>query len=118
VTHTSPARAALREKNLPPVMHPLVRTHPDNGTKAIYFSQNRVENIIGMDPHESQTLLEKLLGHAVRPEFVYSHTWRLGDMLIWDNRAAMHKANYDYDPTDPNQKRPMYRILVKGERPL
>ncbi len=118
VNHTSSARAALREKNLPPVMQPLVRTHPDNGAKAIYFSKNRVENIVGMTPQDSQVLLQELLDIAVRPEFIYSHTWRLGDMLIWDNRASMHKANYDYDPTDPSQMRLMYRILVKGERPV
>ncbi len=63
-------------------------------------------------------LLQELLDTAVRPAFVYSHTWRLGDMLIWDNRASMHKANYDYDPTDPSQRRYMYRILVLGERPV
>ncbi len=119
VTHASTARLALqKELNPEPVLQPLVRTHPDTGAKAIYFSQNRVENIVGMTPQDSQVLLQELLDTAVRPAFVYSHTWRLGDMLIWDNRASMHKANYDYDPTDPSQRRYMYRILVLGERPV
>ena len=58
-----------------------------------------------------------LAASALRPEFIYNHNWVLGDMLIWDNRSALHKANYDYDPLDTTQERKMYRMLIKGERP-
>lgn len=100
-----------------PVIQPLVRTNPDTGKKAIYFHPGRVENIIGMGPEETHELLDELMEAAIKPEFVYNHDWRLGDMLIWDNRSALHKANYDYDPMDTSQQRLMFRMLIKGERP-
>lgn len=103
-----------REGNRKPVIQPLVRTNPDTGTKAIYFHPNKVENIVGMTPEDTQDLLEELIGYTVRPQFTYVHKWRRGDMLIWDNRAALHKAEFDYDPA---QRRLLYRCLVKGERP-
>jgi taurine dioxygenase len=103
--------------NPEPVLQPLVRTNPDTGRKAIYFHPGRVENIVGMGPEESHKLLDELVQYALRPEFIYNHDWVLGDMLIWDNRSALHKANYDYDPLDTTQERKMYRMLIKGERP-
>ena len=106
------AQAALKPE---PVLQPLVRTHPENGKKALYFHPVKAENIVGMSAVESQALLSDLLGRSVRPEFIYSHKWRKGDMLIWDNRAAMHRASFDYDP---NESRLLYRVLVRGERPV
>ncbi len=97
-----------------PVIQPLARTNPDTGTKAIYFHPNKVENIIGLTPEDTQDLLDELTGYTVRPEFTYVHQWRRGDMLIWDNRSALHRADFDYDPA---QRRLLYRCLVKGERP-
>ena len=105
------AQAALKPE---PVLQPLVRTHPENGTRALYFHPVKAENIVGMEPQESQALLADLLERSVRPEFVYSHKWRKGDMLIWDNRAAMHRASFDYDP---DEYRLLYRVLVRGELP-
>ena len=101
-----------------PVLQPLVRTNPDNGRKALYFHTNKTENIIGLTPKETQVLFDELLERALKPEFIYSHTWRPGDMLLWDNRSALHKANYDYDPMDVTQHRLLYRMMVKGERPV
>lgn len=101
----------------PEIFHPLVRTHEVDGHKALFFHPTKTEYVVGMGPEESQTFLDGLLEKALRPEFVYSHQYRLGDMLIWDNRAAMHKANYDYDPEDESQHRLLYRVLIKGERP-
>jgi len=106
------AQAALKPE---PVLQPLVRTHPENGKKALYFHPVKAENIVGMSAVESQALLADLLERSVRPEFIYSHKWRKGDMLIWDNRAAMHRASFDYDP---NESRLLYRVLVRGERPV
>jgi taurine dioxygenase len=94
-----------------------VRTNPDTGRKAIFFHPRRVRNIVGMTPEDSEKLLDELLERALQPEYIYNHDWTLGDMLIWDNRSALHKANYDYDPTDMTQHRCMYRMLVNGERP-
>ena len=105
---------AQAERKPEPVLQPLVRTHPENGTKALYFHPVKAENIVGMDAEESQALLNDLLERSVRPEFIYSHRWRKGDMLIWDNRAAMHRASFDYDPSE---YRLLYRVLVRGEVP-
>ncbi len=106
---------AQKAGNVVPVVHPLVRTNPENGQKSIYFNPNKTENIVGMSPEESQELLDDLLQRAMKPEYLYTHQWRKGDLLIWDNRAAMHKANYDYDM---NQHRLLYRVCIKGERPV
>ena len=98
-----------------PVLQPLVRTHLDNGEKALYFHPVKTENIVGMTAPESQALLNELLEHAIKDEFIYRHPWRKGDMLIWDNRAAMHRAYFDYDPA---AYRLLYRVLVRGELPM
>jgi taurine dioxygenase len=106
---------AQAERKPEPVLQPLVRTNPDNGTKALYFHPVKTENIVGMDPQTSQALLDDLLERSVRDEFTYRHKWRKGDMLLWDNRAAMHRAHFDYDP---NEYRLLYRVLVRGEVPF
>ena len=105
---------AQAELQPPPVLQPLVRTHPVNGSKALYFHSKKTENIVGMSPQESQDFLDELLALAARPEFAYTHPWRPGDMFIWDNRACLHMANYDYDQS---QHRLLYRALVRGELP-
>ena len=105
---------AQAELKPPPVLQPLVRTHPDNGTKALYFHSKKTENIVGMTPEASQAFLDELLALAARPEYAYTHPWKLGDMFIWDNRACLHMANYDYDQS---QHRLLYRALVRGELP-
>ena len=67
-----------------------------------------------MGPEESQVLLRDLLERSIRPDFVYRHKWRKGDMLLWDNRSALHRAYFDYDP---EEFRLLYRVLVRGEVP-
>jgi taurine dioxygenase len=104
-----------QESKVPPTIQPLVRTHPERGTKAIWFHKSKTENILGMQPEETQAFLDELLEIAIRPEFVYVHEYKLGDMLIIDNRSAMHKAGFDYDHS---QHRMLYRILVRGDRPF
>ncbi len=108
------AAEAQKKLNPTPVIQPLVRTHPENGSKALYFHRNKVENILGMDPEESQNLLGELLDMVLRPEFIYTHQWSMGDMLIWDNRSALHRAGNDFDP---NQHRMFYRAILRGDRP-
>lgn len=96
------------------VIHPLIRTHPENGSKAIYMHQGKVENFVGMTPEDSQALIRDLLETAIKPDFIYRHEWRLGDLLIWDDRASMHMAYANYDL---NETRTLYRLLIKGDRP-
>lgn len=105
---------AQAQKTDGPTIQPLVRTHPERGTKAIWFHKSKTETILGMEPQETQDFLAELLELAIRPELTYVHEWRLGDMLLIDNRSAMHKAGFDYDPS---QHRMLYRALVRGDRP-
>ena len=92
-----------------------MRTHPETGTKAIWFHKSKTERVIGMEPQETQDFLEELLQVAIKPEFAYAHQYKLGDMLIIDNRSAMHKAGQKFDMT---KHRRLYRILVRGDRPF
>src|SRR6185312_1391624 len=109
--------AALRvqeAQQVPDVVHPLVRTHPETGRKALYMNPNRMEAVVGLDRAESDALLDELIRHATQPRFQYRHRWRKGDILIWDNRCTMHKANADYPE---GAKRLMHRIIVAGSVP-
>jgi taurine dioxygenase len=97
------------------VTHPVVRTHPESGRKAIYVNPIRVEGIVGMAEADALRLLDELLAHAVQPQHQYRHQWRPGDVVIWDNRALLHKANGDYDMS---QVRYLYRLMLKGDLPV
>jgi taurine dioxygenase len=102
-------------RNLPPPgVHPLVRTHPDNGRKALFLNPVRMESIIGMDDDDALKLIDELMRHATQKKFEYRHQWRDGDWVIWDNRSVMHQANPDYDM---NERRYLYRLMLKGEVP-
>jgi len=102
------------EKYSPPIVHPMVRTHPVHGSKAVYFHITKTLNIKGMSPEESRAYLSGLLERMIRPEIVYQHRWRRGDVLVIDNRATMHRAHGDYDR---NESRVLWRIIVEGDRP-
>jgi taurine dioxygenase len=124
VIHTyAPSRqrnpvATMRPEDMakmPPIEHPMVRTHPETGRKALYLNPNRMEQVAGMDRAESDRLLDDLIEHAIQPEFQYRHKWRQGDIVIWDNRCLMHKANPDYPA---GEQRTMHRIVVEGTRPV
>jgi taurine dioxygenase len=109
------ARTAQEIAETPDVEHPLVRTHPDNGLKALYLNFNRLDRIVGMDRAESDALLDELAAHTRKPEFHYAHKWALGDAVIWDNRATMHRVDVDYPM---GEKRVMQRVLIEGDRPF
>jgi alpha-ketoglutarate-dependent taurine dioxygenase len=96
------------------VVHPLVRTHPESGRKALYINPIRIEEIVGIETSEALALLDELLAHSTQPRFEYRHKWRPGDTVIWDNRCLLHKANGDYPVS---QVRYLYRLMLKGERP-
>jgi len=97
------------------VLHPLVRTHPESGRKAIYLNPIRIEEIVGMETGEALALLDELLAHATDLRFEYRHEWRIGDVVIWDNRCLLHKANGDYPVA---QVRYLYRLMLRGEKPV
>jgi len=104
---------AVRAKQIPSV-HPVVRTHPETGRKALYISRNRMDHIVGMGRAEGHRLIDELTGHATQNQFVYRHKWRTGDLVIWDNRCLLHKANGDYPE---GARRFMRRIIVMGDVP-
>jgi taurine dioxygenase len=99
----------------PDVEHPLVRTHPDTGRKALYLNFNRLDRILGMERAESDALLDELAAEARKPRHHYAHEWKAGDCVIWDNRATMHRVDVDYPL---GERRIMQRVLIEGERPF
>jgi taurine dioxygenase len=102
-------------RNLPPPgIHPLVRTHPENGRKALFLNPVRMESIIGMEDADALELIAELMAHATQKKYEYRHKWRYGDWVLWDNRSVMHQANPDYDMS---QRRFLYRLMLKGEVP-
>lgn len=80
----------------PPVSHPLVRTHPVTGRKCLYVMRDDCTGIDGLADAEAEQLIAALADHIIRPEFVYRHQWRPGDLLIWDNCSVQHRAIQDY----------------------
>lgn len=97
------------------VLHPLIRTHPESGRKALYINPIRIEEIVGLETGEALDLLDELLAHSMQPRFEYRHKWQSGDTVIWDNRCLLHKANGDYPVS---QVRYLYRLMLRGERPV
>ena len=98
----------------PAVRHPVVRTHPETGRKALYFHITKARGIVGMDTEKVRPFLEGLLEQAVRPENSLRHKWRSGDVLMFDNRCTMHRADPEYDMSE---ERLLWRIILRGDRP-
>jgi len=106
-------RDQMQSKN-PPTIQPLVRTHPETGTKAVWFHKSKTERVIGMTPEETQDFLQDLTDRITQPQFCYAHQYQKGDLLIIDDRQSLHKAGFDFDNS---QQRRLYRMLVRGDRP-
>src|SRR6058998_3887453 len=96
------------------IEHPMVRTHPVHASRAVYFHISKATHISGMTPVASRAYMTDLLERLIRPEIVYHHVWRKGDVVIIDDRATMHRAHGDYDR---RQRRVLWRIIVEGDRP-
>lgn len=94
----------------PPVVHPVVRTHPETGRKSIYVNEGFTTRILEVSHDESAALLDFLYRHMTRPEFVYRHQWSVNDFVMWDNRVTMHCALGDYD-----EDRYMHRTTISGD---
>jgi taurine dioxygenase len=98
----------------PPVDHPLVRTHPDTGEQSLYMGTHAAY-ILGWPEAEGRALLAELLAHATQPKFVYTHKWRPGDLVIWDNRCLLHRAVANYAMA--SYRRVLHRTVVRGTVP-
>ena len=97
-----------------PLSHPVVRTHPVSGRKALFVSEGFTTRINGVSTAESEALLRLLFAHAIRPEFTVRWQWRAHDVAFWDNRVTQHYAADDYRP----QRRVMHRATILGDRPI
>ena len=116
-TKASATRGTLTEeqkRKLTDAIHPVVRTHPETGRKALYVNPGFTFKMEGMAEAEGQVLLEELFAHATQERFQYRHRWKPFDLVFWDNRCAMHHAT----TYDTRYIRHMQRTTVKGDRPV
>jgi taurine dioxygenase len=97
-----------------PAVHPVVRTHPETGRKALFVSEHFTTRIIGLPESESRALLDELFDHSTRPEHIYRHQYLPGDMVFWDNRSVMHLAA----GCPEDQRRMLYRTTIEGDVPF
>jgi taurine dioxygenase len=95
----------------PPLTHPLVRTIPETGQKALFMGEH-ASHVEGRGMAESRALIDRLTAHAVEERFVYRHKWRAGDMLMWDNRCLLHRANPNFDAA--RFPRVLHRTCLRG----
>lgn len=103
---TDPRRA-------PGAHHGLVRTHPETKRKCLFLGRRRNAYIVGLELDESEALLDELWKHATQARFAFRQQWKVGDLMIWDNRCTLHRR----DPFDPAARRVMHRTQIKGDRP-
>lgn len=118
-TLRAPARAVQRTAQevaeTPDVVHPLIRTHDETGQRAIYFNSNRTDRIVGLEREKTDALLDRIHAHMTQARYQYHHAWRVGDVLMWDNRSVTHSVNMDFPP---GQRRVHQRVLLKGSTPV
>jgi taurine dioxygenase len=98
----------------PPVTHPVVRTHPVSGRRALFVNEGFTTHIRELQAEESKALLAYLYAHAARPEFTLRWRWQVDDIAFWDNRVTQHYALADYLP----ERRTMHRATVNGDKPF
>jgi taurine dioxygenase len=100
-------------REAPGADHPIIRTHPVTGRRALFLGRRRNAYILGLELQDSERLLDALWAHAGRPELTWYQQWRVGDLVLWDNRCVMHRR----DEFDPNSRRLMHRSQIRGDRP-
>ena len=113
----SPFRPALTQAQIDevkPVTHPVVRTHPETGRKALFVSEHFTTRIVGIPEDESRALMAELFAHSVLPAHIYRHKWAPHDLVFWDNRALMHLAG----GTPEHLRRKLYRTTIEGDAPF
>ena len=97
-----------------PAVHPVVRTHPETGRKALFVSEHFTTRIVDLPKEEGDALLAELFAHSVKPEFIYRHSWRPHDLVFWDNRSLMHLAA----GTPDHLRRKLFRTTIEGDLPF
>jgi taurine dioxygenase len=110
-------RLPTRPEEVEGPTHPLVRGHPVTGKRALYLGRRRAwpsNYIVGLDNSQSEALLDRLWAHATQPRYAWTHRWRVGDVVLWDNRCCMHYRS----EVDSSQPRVMHRTTIKGEAPI
>lgn len=112
--NASTRRGTKLREGVPSCWHPIVRTHPATGKKALYVNRLMTIQIEGMSQPESDELLNVLFHHQERREFIYEHVWRTHDLLLWDNRCALH-ARTDFSA---DERRLLRRLTILGEKPV
>ena len=110
-----PKLTAAQLAETPDIAHPIVRTHPYTGRKALYVTAGECIGVAGMPDDEALDLIAELDAHCVKPEFCYRHQWQVGDLVMWDNASAMHLAICDYALPE---RRLMHRTTVIGTQPF
>jgi taurine dioxygenase len=108
-----PTRKGAANPDAPRYAHPVVRTHPATGRKALYVNRLMTQSIEGLPAPESDALLEYLFDHSEQSQFVYEHVWRPGDLVLWDNRCTLH-ARTDFDASE---RRLLRRVALTGDIP-
>ena len=101
-------------RQAPGADHPIIRTHPVTGRKALFLGRRRNAYIQGLALEDSEELLDALWAHATRPELTWYQQWQVGDLVLWDNRCVLHRR----DEFDPQSRRLMHRSQIKGDRPF
>jgi taurine dioxygenase len=109
-----PALTPAQIAEVAPAVHPVVRTHPETGRKALFVSEHFTTRIVGLPDDESRELLAALFAHSVRPEHVLRHRWQAHDMVFWDNRSVMHLAA----GCPAEQRRRLHRTTIEGDLPF
>lgn len=119
ISTRAPRRLLQRNKTeteaSPDIWQPLVRQHEETGRKSLFLNPMRNDKIEGLGQEESFEKLDALFDHCDQPQFQYSHKWYKGDMLIWDNRSAMHQATFNFDQS---KTRYLHRIMLRGTTPI
>jgi taurine dioxygenase len=108
-----PGLTAEQAARVPPVVHPIVRVHPESGKRALFVSEGFTTHILGLPEEESDALLAQLYAHSTAPQFQYRHKWQPNDMVFWDNRQTLHLAT----GCPPDLRRTLYRTTVQGDAP-
>ncbi|HEY0566968.1 MAG TPA: TauD/TfdA family dioxygenase [Xanthobacteraceae bacterium] len=112
--NASTRRGTVLKEGVPHAVHPVVRTHPETGRKALYVNRLMTLRIEDMDPQESEEILQTLFDHIEQPAFVWGQQWKAGDVVLWDNRCSVH-ARTDFSAAE---RRLMRRVTILGEKPF
>ena len=107
--------SAEEAADAPPTSHPMVRTHPDSGRKSLFMGDH-CSHIDGMPIEEGRARIEALEAHATQEQFTYRHNWRMGDVLMWDNRCLLHRADPNFDAA--RYPRVLHRTCLRGTVPM